>query len=64
MATRLQTPELPDWEAQLRQQGFSVRHAVPGYTFEPVHDRPKQGKRIGRLLRRAVRRVFRKRGLP
>lgn len=63
MATQLQTPEAPDWEAQLRARGIAVHRAKPGYVFEPVLDRPRERKRIARFWHHALRRMLGRRAL-
>jgi hypothetical protein len=63
MATQIQPHETPAWVEHMRERGFVVREARPGFVFQPIENRPREAGPM-RVFWRKVKRVLGKRALP
>jgi hypothetical protein len=63
MATQVHDHQSPEWVKRMRERGFTVQEAKPGFVMPPFPERPREASPLVVLWRRATRRLRGKRAL-
>jgi hypothetical protein len=64
MASQVHEYHSPEWVQRMREKGFSVREAKPGYVLTPFPNRPREASPLVVLWRKTLQRLRGKRALP